>query len=88
MKTYALAAAFALGLSGAAFAKSEMESQCEAYVMEHGSGDTSGCSCLAAKASADPALDAALRLIETPGDLEAADDATKEKIAACFPGAG
>lgn len=77
----AVVAAFALPA-----AASEIEAQCEAYVAENG-GDPSGCPCLADAAAANPSLAAALMKIETPADFDAASDATKAAIAACFPGA-
>ncbi|MCB2112203.1 MAG: hypothetical protein R3C42_02040 [Parvularculaceae bacterium] len=67
-----------------AAAANEIADDCRAYVAENG-GDASGCDCLGEAADADADLAAALSEIETPDDLEAADDATKEAIAACFP---
>ncbi|MGD9801288.1 MAG: hypothetical protein AB7V02_11900 [Parvularculaceae bacterium] len=66
-----------------AFANETADS-CRAYVSENG-GDASGCDCLGEAADGDADLADALAAIETPDDLEAADDATKEAIAACFP---
>lgn len=63
---------------------SEAADNCRAYVAENG-GDASGCDCLGEAASKDSALAAALGLIKSPADLEAADDATKAAIGACFP---
>lgn len=57
---------------------------CRAYVAENG-GDASGCDCLGEAAAGDSALADALSEIESPADLEAADDSTKAAIAACFP---
>jgi len=65
-------------------AANETADQCRAYVAENG-GDDSGCECLGAAAAADASLAAAISKIETPADLEAADQSTKEAIAACFP---
>jgi hypothetical protein len=65
-------------------AANETADQCRAYVAENG-GDDSGCECLGAAAAAEPALGAAISKIETPADLEAADQSTKDAIAACFP---
>lgn len=62
----------------------EVTASCEAYVAEHG-GDPSGCGCLGDAAAGDAALADALMAIDTPEALEAADDSTKEAIAACFP---
>ncbi|MFN3958466.1 MAG: hypothetical protein ACK4NP_00975 [Parvularculaceae bacterium] len=69
-----------------AFANETTEA-CKSYVEKNG-GDSSGCACLGEAASDDPDLAAALADIETPADLEAADDETKAAIAACFPNAG
>ena len=80
-----LAAAFLAAFISPAFAN-DAEDGCRAYVAENG-GDASGCSCLGEAADADPALADALAAIQEPADLEAADDATKEAIAACFPDA-
>ena len=75
-------------LAGAAFASpafaNEIAEQCEAYVAENG-GDASGCACLGEAADGDAALAEAVLAISTPEDLDAADDATKEAIRACFP---
>ena len=62
----------------------ETADQCRAYVAENG-GDASGCDCLGEAAAGDADVAAALAEIESPEDLEAADDATKAKISACFP---
>lgn len=62
----------------------ETADQCRAYVAENG-GDASGCDCLGEAAAGDADFAAALAEIESPEDLEAADDATKAKISACFP---
>lgn len=64
----------------------ETADSCRAYVAENG-GDDSGCSCLGEAADADAGLAAAIAAIEGPEDLEAADQSTKDKIAACFPDA-
>jgi len=81
-----LAAALALATIAPAFAN-ESADACRSYVEKNG-GDASGCDCLGEAAGDDAALAAALADIETPADLEAADDATKAAIAACFPNAG
>jgi len=78
-------------IAGAAFAAApafanEVADQCEAYVAENG-GDASGCSCLGEAAESDASLTDAIMAIASPADLEAADDATKEAIRACFPDA-
>jgi len=77
-------------IAGAAFAApafaNEVADQCEAYVAENG-GDASGCSCLGEAAESDASLTDAIMAIASPADLEAADDATKEAIRACFPDA-
>jgi len=69
-----------------AFANETTEA-CKSYVEKNG-GDSSGCACLGEAAADDPDLAAALADIETPADLEAADEETKAAIAACFPNAG
>lgn len=81
-----LAAALIVALTAPAFANETAEA-CKSYVEENG-GDSSGCDCLGEAAAADADLAAALAEIETPADLEAADDGTKAAIAACFPNAG
>ncbi len=81
-----LAAALVLSFAAPAFANETTEA-CEAYVEENG-GDPSGCSCLGEAAAKDAGLAAAIAEIESPADLEAADEATKAAIAACFPNAG
>jgi hypothetical protein len=78
-----LAAALAAATLGTASAN-ETADNCRAYVAENG-GDASGCDCLGEAAGANPTLAAALAAIRTPADLEAADEATKTAIAACFP---
>ena len=65
----------------------DVEDQCRAYVEENG-GDASGCACLGDAADGDAELAAAIAAIDSPEALEAADDSTKEAIAACFPDAG
>ena len=62
----------------------EVEDQCRAYTAEN-DGDPSGCTCLGEAASKDPALANAITMIETPEDLEAADDSVKAAIGACWP---
>ena len=64
----------------------ETADSCRAYVAENG-GDASGCDCLGAAADADADLAAALAAIKSPADLEAADQSTKDQIAACYPDA-
>lgn len=81
-----LAAALIVASAAPAFANETAEA-CKSYVEENG-GDASGCDCLGEAAATDPDLAAALAEIETPADLEAADDGTKAAIAACFPNAG
>lgn len=81
-----LAAALVLSSAAPAFANETAEA-CKSYVEENG-GDASGCDCLGEAAASDADLAAALAAIEAPEDLEAADDATKAAIAACFPNAG
>ncbi|HNR78376.1 MAG TPA: hypothetical protein PKM48_14680 [Parvularculaceae bacterium] len=83
LKLVSAAALFAAGLFGAV-AANETADACRAYVAENG-GDDTGCDCLGAAAEDDADLADALAAIETPDDLDAADDATKEAIAACFP---
>ena len=76
----ALAAAFIIAGASA----NDTADHCRAYVAENG-GDASGCDCLGEAADDDASLADALDAIDTPDDLEAADDTTKEAIAACFP---
>lgn len=78
-----VALAAAAGLVGAAVANDTADN-CKAYVAENG-GDASGCDCLGVKAESDSTLRDALAAIRTPADLEAASDATKAAIQACFP---
>ena len=80
-----LAAALFAVTAAPAFANETAEA-CKAYVEKNG-GDASGCDCLGEAAAEDADLAAALAEIETPADLEAADDATKAAIAACYPNA-
>jgi len=79
----AFAAIAALGASAPA-AANETADQCRAYVASNG-GDASGCDCLGEAAAKDAALAEALAAIDTPEDLEAADESTKSAIAACYP---
>lgn len=72
------------GLLAAPAMANESQAACEAYVAEHG-GDASGCACIGEQAAADPAFAEALAAIDTPEALEAADQATKDKIAICYP---
>lgn len=74
-----------ISLSGVALAN-ESADQCRAYIQQNG-GDDSGCDCLGAAADKDKTLAEALKKIATPADLDAADDATKAAIGACFPNA-
>ena len=84
MNKFILSGLFAAAtVTGAAFAN-EAEEGCNAYAEAHGV-DNSGCACLGEAAAEDADLAAALAAITTPEELEAADDATKEAIAACFP---
>lgn len=62
----------------------DAEAQCNAYIAEHG-GDPSGCACIGEQAAADAAFAEAIAQIDSPEALEAADEATKEKIAVCYP---
>lgn len=86
MKLLLAAALLAAAAAAPAFANETAEA-CKSYVEENG-GDASGCDCLGEAAAGDADLAAALAEIETPADLEAADDGTKAAIAACFPNAG
>lgn len=79
----ALAALAAASLTAGALAN-ETADNCKAYVAQNG-GDASGCDCLGAAADKDPSLVGKLAAIQSPADLEAADDATKSAIRACFP---
>lgn len=81
-----LAVALVLASAAPAFANQTTEA-CKSYIEENG-GDASGCECLGAAAAKDAGLAAAIAEIETPADLEAAEDETKAAIAACFPNAG
>ncbi len=81
-----LAASLVLATIAPAFAN-ETADACKSYVEKNG-GDASGCDCLGEAAAGDADLAAALAEIEAPEDLEAADDATKAAIAACYPDAG
>ena len=80
-----LAAVLFMAIAAPAYANDTAEA-CKSYVEKNG-GDASGCDCLGEAAEEDADLAAALAEIETPADLEAADDATKAAIAACFPNA-
>lgn len=82
MKTLTLIAALA-ALSAPALAN-ETADNCKAYVAQNG-GDPAGCDCLGAAAEKNPTLAASLAKIGSPADLEAADDATKAAIRACYP---
>lgn len=88
MKTMISLGALA-ALAAAAFAPAfanDTADNCKAYVAQNG-GDASGCDCLGAAADKDPTLAAKLAQIQSPADLDAADDATKAAIRACFPDA-
>ena len=78
-------AAFAALVAAPAMAN-DAEDQCNAYVAENG-GDASGCSCIGEQADADSAFAEALAAIDSPEALDAADEATKEKIRICYPDA-
>lgn len=82
MKLQLALALVAAGPLSPAFAN-ETADHCRAYVAANG-GDASGCDCLGKAAANDPALAAALAAIKTPADLDAADDATKAAIGACY----
>ena len=81
---YLVPAAALFALLAAPASANDVADMCREYVAENG-GDDSGCDCLGDAADADAALAAALAEIGSPEDLEAADDSTKEAIAACFP---
>lgn len=85
MKKLMIAAIAATFIAAPAMAN-EAADGCREYVANNG-GDDSGCDCLGDAADADAALADALLAIATPEDLEAADETTKEAIAACFPDA-
>lgn len=70
-------------IAAPAFAN-ETAQACRDYVAANG-GDAAGCDCLGEKAAKDQALAEALARIKGPADLEAADQSTKDAIAACFP---
>lgn len=80
-----LAAALFVATAAPAFANETAEA-CKSYIEKNG-GDASGCDCLGEAAAEDADLAAALAEIEAPEDLEAADEATKAAIAACYPDA-
>lgn len=79
---------FVMSVIAAVFAApafaNDAEDQCNAYVAENG-GDPSGCACIGEQADANPAFAEALKLIDSPEALEAADQSTKDKIAICYP---
>lgn len=83
IKTLSAAVLAAAALAFPASANDTADS-CRAYIAEHG-GDASGCDCLGEAADSNADLKAAIAAIEDPEDLEAADQSTKEVIAACFP---
>jgi hypothetical protein len=85
MKVLYVAAVAAACMTAPASAN-ETADACRGYVAENG-GDASGCDCLGDAADSDANLADALAAIEAPADLEAADDATKAAIAACYPDA-
>ncbi len=84
MKKMIIALAAASFSLAPAFASSDLEGHCEAYAAANGTDD-SGCSCLAENADAD--MTSELMTVESPDDLAALSDTTKEAIAACFPAA-
>ncbi|MEZ5892763.1 MAG: hypothetical protein R3C58_06420 [Parvularculaceae bacterium] len=81
-----LMAAFAAAAFVAPASANDTADNCRAYVAENG-GDDSGCDCLGDAAAADADLATAIAAIKSPADLEAADQSTKDEIAACFPAA-
>ena len=83
MKKEILVALFAASVMTPAFAN-ETADNCREYASANGTDD-SGCDCLGEAAAGDADLAAALAAISSPEDLEAADDATKEAVAVCFP---
>lgn len=83
MRMTIIAGLAAAALAAPAFAN-ETEDQCLAYTAEN-DADPSGCACLGEKAAADSALAESIAMIDSPEALEAADAATKEAIAACWP---
>lgn len=80
------AVAFAAACAMTPASANETADACRGYVAENG-GDASGCDCLGDAADADADLADALAAIQTPDDLEGADEATKAAIAACYPDA-
>jgi hypothetical protein len=80
-----LAAAAVVATAAPAFANETAEA-CKSYIEKNG-GDASGCDCLGEAAAEDADLAEALADIESPADLEAADEATRAAIAACYPNA-
>jgi hypothetical protein len=85
LKILSLSAFAAACLMAPAYAN-ETADACRGYVAENG-GDASGCDCLGDAAASDATLADALAAIATPDDLDAADEATKAAIAACYPDA-
>lgn len=83
MKTVFAALIAAAAIAGPA-AANDTADECRAYIAENG-GDASGCDCLGEAAAEDSALADALAAIDTPEDLEAADESTRTAIAACYP---
>lgn len=76
-----------LAAAPGAFANETAEA-CRAYMAANNpDADASGCDCLGEAAAENPELAAAVAAISTPADVEAADDATKAAIGACFPAA-
>lgn len=83
MRKLTILSAFAALFAAPALAN-DAEDQCNAYVAENG-GDPSGCACIGEQADADSGFASAIAAIDSPEALEAADEATKEKIAICYP---
>ena len=76
------AAALALAAMTAPSFANEVEESCEEFTEEYETG-YEGCTCLGEKADADADLEEAILSIETPEDLEEADDFVLEAIEAC-----
>ena len=78
----ASAAALAFGTMLAPAAANEVQEACEEFSETYETGYT-GCACLGEKAEADADLKEAILAIETPEDLEAADESVTQAVADC-----
>ena len=80
----AISLGFVVAVIAAPAFANQTEDNCKAYSAKNNT-DPSGCACLGAEAAKDSALADALAKINTPEDVQAADDATKQAIAQCWP---